>query len=53
MVATAGSISAIDRYEGVLLVVCWPIRVSHVGDLLAYRRAHFVGSLSPGNLAGW
>jgi len=24
-----------------------------VSDLLAYGRVHFVGSLSPGNLAGW
>jgi len=36
MLATAGNISAIDCYEGVLLVVCWPIWVSFVGDLLAY-----------------
>lgn len=27
--------------------------MSFVSDLLAYGHVHFVGSLSPGNLAGW
>jgi hypothetical protein len=36
MLATAGSISAIGWYEGVLLLVWWPIWVSSVGGLLAY-----------------
>jgi hypothetical protein len=36
-----------------LLVICWPMWVSFAGDLLASRHVHFVGSLCPGNPAGW
>jgi hypothetical protein len=39
--------------EWVMLAICWPIWVSFVDDLLAYKHVHFVGSLSPGSPAGW